>query len=46
MKNPDTDKEAKKAAMKKLRLQRKDAVAAATSIMKIQRKDIKAINIS
>jgi len=43
MKNPDTDKEAKKVAMKKLRLQRKDAVAAATSIMKIQRKDIKAI---
>lgn len=43
MKNQDTDKEAKKAAMKELRLQRKGFVAAATSTMKLQKKEIKAI---
>ncbi|WP_299983440.1 hypothetical protein [Desulfobacula sp.] len=45
MKNPDNDKEkeAKKAAMKTLRAQRKDLIASASSRMKTQKKDIKAI---
>ena len=43
MKNSDKDKEAKKAAMKQLRAQRKDFITAASSTMKIQKKDIKAI---
>lgn len=47
MKNNDKDKiddnEAKKTAMKKLRVQRKTLIAAASSKMKTQKKDIKAI---
>ena len=43
MKNPDKDNEAKKAAMKQLRAQRKIFIAAASSTMKTQKKDIKAI---
>ncbi len=43
MKTPDKEKEAKKAAMKQLRAQRKDYIAAASSTMKTQKKDIKAI---
>ncbi|MCK5164262.1 MAG: hypothetical protein KAJ25_14830 [Desulfobacula sp.] len=42
-KGKDKEKAAKKAAMKELRAQRKDMVAAASSKMKIQKKDIKAI---
>ena len=43
MKTIDKDKEAKKAAMKKLRGQRKNLIAAASSTMKRQKKDLKAI---
>ena len=37
------DKEEKKAAMKKLRAERKSLIAAASSKMKLQKKDFKAI---
>ena len=43
MKNIDKDNEEKKAAMKKLRMERKELIAAASSTMKIQKKDIKTI---
>ncbi len=43
MKNIDKDNEAKKAAMKKLRMERKNLIAAASSTMKTQKKTIKAI---
>jgi len=43
MKTIDKDKEAKKAAMKELRGQRKDLIAAASSTMKIQKKELAAI---
>jgi len=43
MKTNDKDKESKKAAMKKLRAQRKNMIAAASSAMKIQKKDLAAI---
>lgn len=43
MKTIDKDKEAKKAAMKELRAQRKNLIAAASSVMKTQKKDIAAI---
>ncbi len=39
----DQGKEEKKAAMKKLRAERKSLIAAASSKMKTQKKDIKAI---
>lgn len=39
----DQDKEEKKAAMKKLRAERKTLIVAASSKMKAQKKDIKAI---
>ncbi|WP_300457514.1 hypothetical protein [Desulfobacula sp.] len=43
METMDTDKAAKKAAMKDLRAQRKDLIEAASLQMKKQKKDIKAI---
>ncbi len=43
MKNIDKNKEANKAAMKKLRAQRKNFITAASSKMKIQKKEIKDI---
>ncbi|MCD4742977.1 MAG: hypothetical protein K8R67_10935 [Desulfobacteraceae bacterium] len=42
-KGADKTKDAKKAAMKELRAQRKTMIAAASSKMKEQKKDIKAI---
>lgn len=39
----DIDKEAKKAAIKDLRAQRKNLISAASLTMKIQKKDIQAI---
>jgi len=43
MKNIDKEKENKKAAMKKLRAERKNLIAAASLKMKTQRKNINAI---
>ena len=42
-KDKDKDKDAKKAAMKELRSQRKNLIAAASSTMKQQKKDMAAI---
>ncbi len=42
-KNEDKAKEAKKAAMKELRVLRKNMIAAASSTMKVQKKELAAI---